>query len=234
MLSIVATLLVLVSQSWIAALIGLGVSLIGVISAEPRMRKLRQLDREATLSDERVKATFEDMLQGAAEIQVSGVVGRMLSRFGVLQSARDGIALRNAGLNNRNHGGAKADVHARLHRHSGDFRVREFVCPRRRNGGGAATAGLIVVLVSSLPELYFKFAEMTQRITLFRIAGESVRRLAQYEAPQAIAEPAPPQAPAGSVRRRRHDLCKCATSSAAARLSRAARRASTPSFPRWA
>ena len=39
---------------------------------------------------------------------------------------------------------------------------------------------------------------MTQRITLFRIAGESVRRLAQYEAPQAIAEPAPPRAPAGS------------------------------------
>ena len=136
-LSIVATLLVIVSQSWIAALIGLAVSLVGVISAEPRMRKLRQLDREATLSDERVKATFEDMLQGAAEIQVSGVVGRMLSRFGLLQTVRDAIALRNAGLNNRNQVAQKLDLHARLHHHSGDFRIRQFVCPRPAEWPGA-------------------------------------------------------------------------------------------------
>ncbi len=56
---------------------------------------------------------------------------------------------------------------------------------RRRGPGrpGAATAGLIVVLIATLPQLYFKFGELTQLLTQFQIADVSASRLRQYEAP---------------------------------------------------
>ncbi len=191
-LSIVATVLVLVTQSWLAAVIGLVISGIGVASAEPRMRKLRELDRDSVLGDERVKAAFEDTLQGAAEIQISGLLARTLKRFDRLQSSRDAVALQNAGLNNRNNVAQKLTFTLGFIAILVIFIVTNTFAHAGASGAGAggATAGLIVVLIATLPELYFKFAEITQRMTQFRIADESVKRLLQYETPPSAPEPA--------------------------------------------
>jgi ABC-type multidrug transport system fused ATPase/permease subunit len=198
-LSIVATVLVLVTQSWLAAAIGLVISVIGVLSAEPRMRRLRALDRESVMADERVKAAFEDTLQGAAEIQVSGLLARMLKRFDILQTKRDGVALQNAGLNNRNMVAQKLTFTLGFIAILVIFIVSN-VFSRAGAAGGGATAGLIVVLIATLPELYFKFAEMTQRMTQFRIGDESVNRLLQYEAPPSMPSPArPPPSTDGAI-----------------------------------
>ncbi|MGD1037573.1 MAG: ABC transporter transmembrane domain-containing protein [Roseiarcus sp.] len=209
-LSIVATLLVLVTQSWLAAVAGLAVSLIGVLSALPRMRKLGDLDRESTLADERVKSAFEDTLQGVAEIQVSGVLSRMLNRFNALQTSRDAIALRFAGLLNRNMVSQKLTFTLGFIAIIAIFIFGNLFGSASGPGSGGQTAGLIVLLISTLPELYFRFADMTQRATQFRMAGQSVKRLLQYEAPDeateaapgAVASPAPVPSPYDGVRLR--------------------------------
>src|SRR5579863_1227634 len=184
-LYVIAIAWVLMTQSWLAACIGLVISLLGVLASQPMLHKLRALDREAIMSDGQVKGTVEDTLQGVAEIQVSGLLGRMLSRFERRQNVRDGVALRNADLNNFNTVLQKLTfsigfiaiivlyVFTDLFRDSG---------PPSANGEGTATAGLIVVLVTALPQLYFRFAELTQLLTQFQIADVSASRLKQYEA----------------------------------------------------
>lgn len=194
-LYVIAIAWVLMVQSWLAACIGLAISLIGVLASQPMLHKLRALDREAIASDEQVKAAFEDTLQGVAEIQVSGLLGRVLSRFEQRQNVRDLAALRNADLNNFNSVLQKLTfsvgfiaiimlyVFTDLFRDSG---------PPSANGDGTATAGLIVVLVTALPQLYFRFAELTQLLTQFQIADVSASRLSQYEASPPLALPADP------------------------------------------
>jgi ABC-type multidrug transport system ATPase subunit len=49
------------------------------------------------------------------------------------------------------------------------------------------------VLIATLPQLYFKFGELTQLLTQFQIADESALRLKQYAAPP------PARAPAGTA-----------------------------------
>jgi ABC-type multidrug transport system ATPase subunit len=64
---------------------------------------------------------------------------------------------------------------------------------------GTQTAGLIVVLIATLPELYFRFAELTMRFTQVRMAQQSVNRLLQYEAP-ALTPPGVATAPENTIR----------------------------------
>jgi ABC-type multidrug transport system fused ATPase/permease subunit len=191
-LSVIAIAWVLAIQSWLAAAIGLAISLLGVLAMQPTVRRLRALDREAIASDEKVKAAFEDTLQGVAEIQVSGLLGRVLDSFGMRQRARDAVALQNADLTNRN------TVLQRLTFNAGFIAVLVlFVFTSLFHdsgaaggvGEGAATAGLIVVLIATLPQLYFKFGELAQLLTQFQIADVSSSRLRQYEAPP----PRPPR-----------------------------------------
>jgi ABC-type multidrug transport system fused ATPase/permease subunit len=193
-LSVIATVAVLITQSWLAAAIGLAISAIGVVAAQPRLRKLRNLDRAAVAGDEQVKAAFEDTLQGVAEIQVSGLLGGVLNRFGRRQSARDVVALQNADVNNNN------AVYQRMTFTLGFIAVLAMIVGTnlfRGAGasaaapveGGAAAAGLIVVLIATLPQLYFKFGELTQLLTQFQISEESILRLRQYEAPHSPVQP---------------------------------------------
>jgi ABC-type multidrug transport system fused ATPase/permease subunit len=192
-LSILAIAWVLVTQSWLAAAIGIAMSVIGVLTAQPRLRRLRRLDREMTASDEQVKANFEDTLQGVAEIQVSGLLDGVLRRFGQRQSARDRVALRNADLNNNNTVIQKLTFTLGFISILVLFVVTDLFRDSNPAGGGSDTAGLIVVLIATLPQLYFKFGELTQLLTQFQIADESAARLRQYAAP-------PPQgAPAGTA-----------------------------------
>jgi len=197
LLSIFAISWVLVTQSWLAAVIGLAMSIAGVLAAQPRLRRLRRLDREMTASDDQVKANFADTLQGVPEIQVSGLLDLVLARFGARQALRDRAALRNADLTNNNTVIQKLTftlgfiailllfVATDLFRRTGAASAP---------GGGADTAGLIVVLIATLPQLYFKFGELTQLLTQFQIADESALRLRQYAAPPAAPASASPAA----------------------------------------
>ena len=188
-LATIAVAAVLILQSWVAATIGLAMSVVGVLVSQPTIRKLRDLDHEAITADEQVKAAFEDTLQGVAEIQVSGLLGRVLENFAQRQRVRDRVALMNADLNNQN------TVLQRLTFAVAFIAVLAafvFTSLFRATGAdadtGAATAGLIVVLIATLPQLYFRFGELTQLLTQFQIADVSAIRLKQYEAP-----PPPPR-----------------------------------------
>ena len=183
-LATIAVAAVLVMQSWVAAAIGLAMSVVGVLISQPTIRKLRDLDHESITADERVKAAFEDTLQGVAEIQVSGLLGRVLENFAQRQRVRDRVALMNADLNNQ------STVLQRLTFAIAFIAVLSafvFTSLFRVSGAdadtGAATAGLIVVLIATLPQLYFRFGELTQLLTQFQIADVSAIRLKQYEAP---------------------------------------------------
>ncbi len=188
-LAVTATAAALATQSWVAAGIGAAVSLLGVLAAVPVLRRLQELDRRMIASDERVKAGFEDTLQGVAEIQVSGLIGRVLHGFEQRQRVRDRAALENADLNSTNNVMQKLTftvsfiavlaliVFTDLFSGSGG------ATPGGEGGEGSATAGLIVVLIATLPQLYFKFGELTQLYGQFKIAEVSASRLQQYEAP---------------------------------------------------
>jgi ABC-type multidrug transport system fused ATPase/permease subunit len=190
-LATIAVAAVLILQSWVAAAIGLAMSVVGVLVAQPTIRKLRDLDHLAITADEQVKAAFEDTLQGVAEIQVSGLLPRVLENFAQRQRVRDRVALSNADLNNQ------STVLQRLTFAIAFIAVlAAFVFTSLFRGSGteanegAATAGLIVVLIATLPQLYFRFGELTQLWTQFQIADVSALRLKQYEAP-----PPPPTRP---------------------------------------
>lgn len=182
-LSVVAVIWVLVEQSWLAAGVGIAISLAGLAAAAPILRKQGALDSRLTLSDERVKAGFEDTLQGAAEIQVSGLLRSVLSRFGQRQDARDRVAIENADMN------SGMSVLQKLTFTFGFIAALSLVVFTSLFQGAAdenassATAGLIVLLISSLPQLYYKFGELTQLFGQFQIADVSADRLRQYEAP---------------------------------------------------
>ncbi len=196
-LSIVAVAWVLVAQSWLAACVGAAISAIGVLAAAPMLRRQRDLDQRLVLSDEQVKAGFEDTLQGVAEIQVSGLSRSVLGRFGRRQDARDRIALANANLN------SAVVVSQKLTFTFGFIAALSLVVftDLFRNvavsgggeaGEGSATAGLIVLLIATLPQLYYKFGDLTQLFSQFQIADVSAFRLRQYEAPSAPFAQAPP------------------------------------------
>ena len=197
-LSAVAVVVVLVMQSWVAAAIGLVMSVLGVLASQPIVGKLADLDRETIASDEQVKAVFEDSLQGVAEIQVSGLLGGVLANFGQAQMTRDRVALRNQDLNNGN------TVVQRLTFAIAFIAVLAlfiFTSLFRASGmtadEGADTAGLIVVLIATLPQLYFRVGELTQLLTQFQIADVSAQRLKQYEAPPPAPQPPPAEAGRG-------------------------------------
>jgi ABC-type multidrug transport system fused ATPase/permease subunit len=195
-LATIAVAAVLFLQSWVAATIGLAMSVVGVLISQPTIRKLRDLDHAAITADEQVKAAFEDTLQGVAEIQVSGLLGSVLDNFGQRQEMRDRVALMNADLNNQN------TVMQRMTFAIAFIAVLAafvFTSLFRVSGSdadtGAATAGLIVVLIATLPQLYFRFGELTGLLTQFQIADVSAMRLKQYEAPP----PAPRRAEADAA-----------------------------------
>ena len=190
-LSIVAVIWVLVVQSWLAAGVGVAISVLGLVAAAPILRRQRDLDSRMVLSDEQVKAGFEDTLQGTAEIQVSGLLRSVLSQFKRRQDARDRVALQNANTN------SAMSVLQKLTFTFGFIAALSLVVFTTWFQGGAAaaegsaTAGLIVLLISTLPQLYYKFGELTQLYSQFQLSGVSADRLGQYEAPpDALTQPA--------------------------------------------
>ena len=188
-LSVIAVIWVLAGQSWLAAGVGIAISLLGLAAAAPILRKQRELDNRMTLSDEQVKAGFEDTLQGVAEIQVSGLLRSVLSRFGHRQDVRDRVAIENADMN------SGMSVLQKLTFTIGFIAALSLVVfttlfqGSAGAGEGSATAGLIVLLISSLPQLYYKFGELTQLFGQFQIADVSADRLRQYEAPPELPLP---------------------------------------------
>ncbi len=186
-LSVIAVIWVLVAQSWLAAGVGIAISVMGLAAAAPILRKQRELDSRMVLSDEQVKAGFEDTLQGVAEIQVSGLLRSVLSRFGKRQDLRDRVALENADMN------SGMSVLQKLTFTFGFIAALSLVVFtnlfQAGTGEGSATAGLIVLLISTLPQLYYKFGELTQLFGQFQIADVSADRLKQYEAPPDTARP---------------------------------------------
>ena len=191
-LSVIAVVWVLALQSPIAALVGVLVSLVGVFASQPLLGRLRGLDQSAIEADDRVKAALEDTLGGVAEIEVSGFAPRMLAAFSARQRVRDGLAVRNADLNNLNGATQKLTFSFGFIAVLVLFAATEIFGPLGGGGdGGLDRAALIVLLISTLPQLYFKLGELTQILSHFQIAAMSYDRIAQYEAPRRTFRQAP-------------------------------------------
>ena len=189
-LSVIAVVWVLSLQSPVAALVGVLVSLVGVFAAQPLLGRLRGLDQAATEADDKVKAALEDTLGGVAEIQVSGLAPRMLAAFSASQTARDGLAVRNADLNNLNAATQRLTFSFGFIAVLVLFAATEIFGPLGGAGnGGLDRAALIVLLISSLPQLYFKLGELTQIVSHFQIAAMSYDRIALYQAPRPASRP---------------------------------------------
>jgi ABC-type multidrug transport system fused ATPase/permease subunit len=179
--SIAAIAWVLVDQSWIAASIGLAISIVGVLISQLSLGRMRSVEDEARASDDKVKAAFEDALQGVPEIQVQKLYPRVIGDFERLQRPRDGLALRFADVNRR------SILHQQMTFAFGFVGVLLAVIAITQSGPQPSSAadlvntGLIVVLTTALPLLYHNFTELARLLLDFQIAGVSAKRLAQYE-----------------------------------------------------
>ena len=181
--SVVAVVWVLAMQSPVAALVGVLVSFVGVLASQPLLGRLRGLDAAAIEADDRVKAGLEDTLGGVAEIQVSGLAPKMLAAFAARQAVRDTLALRNADLTNLNGATQKLTFSFGFIAVLLLFVATELFGPFDAAAGSLDRAALIVLLVSSLPQLYFKLGELTQILSHFQVSGMAFERLSQYQAP---------------------------------------------------
>jgi ABC-type multidrug transport system fused ATPase/permease subunit len=178
--SILAIAWVLVDQSWIAASIGLLISILGVLVSQLSLGRMRSVEDEARASDDKVKAAFEDSLQGIPEIQVQNLYSRVIGDFEGLQRPRDQLALRFVDVNRR------SILHQQMTFAFGFVGVLLSVIAVTRSGAGGSglvNPGLIVVLTTALPQLYYNFTELARLLLDFQVAGVSARRLRQYQTP---------------------------------------------------
>ena len=183
-LSVVAVVWVLAMQSAVAAVVGVLVSMVGVLASQPLLGRLRELDGLSIETDDRVKTTIEDTLGGVAEIQVSALAPKMLASLAARQTVRDAVAVRNADVNNLNASAQRLTFSVSFIAVLILFAATEIFGPLARDDGGLDRAALIVLLISTLPQLYFKIGELTQLVSHFQVSGLSLERLAQYEAPR--------------------------------------------------
>ncbi len=184
LLSVAAVAWVLITQSWVAAAIGFGLSLVGVAASRSLLGQLQRLDQSMIEADDRVKTGLEDALQGVAEIQVSDLGALTLAGFGRRQAARDALMVRNADLDNVNDASQKMTFSFGFISILGLFVVTDLF--GSASGEGTERAALIVVLISSLPQLYFRLGELTQLLSRFQVSSTSVGRLSQYAAPPPV------------------------------------------------
>ena len=175
--SIIAIAWVLVDQSWIAGLIGLTISVLGVGASQLSLGRMQRIEDEARASDDKVKAAFEDSLQGVPEVQVQNLYPRVIADFEALQRPRDGLALRFADVNRR------SIFHQQMTFALGFVGVLLSVILVARQGaiGGSVNTGLVVILTIALPQLYAGFSELARLLIDFQVAGVSARRLRQYQ-----------------------------------------------------
>lgn len=174
---------VLIYQSWVAALIGLVISVVGVLASQLSLSRMQSVEDEARVSDDRVKAAFEDSLQGVPEIQVQNLYTRVIGDFERLQRFRDGLAVQYADVNRR------SILHQQTTFAFGLVGVLLVVLALVHTGGAGAGSPdrlidtrLLVVLTIALPQLYFNFTELARMLLQFQIAGVSAKRLSQYQA----------------------------------------------------
>jgi ABC-type multidrug transport system fused ATPase/permease subunit len=181
--SILAIAIVLIHQSIVAAAIGLVISIIGVLASQMSVSRMQSVEDEARVSDDRVKAAFEDSLQGVPEIQVQNLYPRVIREFEALQRFRDGLSLQYADVNRR------SIFHQQTTFAFGLVGVLLVVLALVQTGSGAGPgspdrlidARLLVVLTIALPQLYFNFSELARMLLQFQIAGVSAQRLSQYQ-----------------------------------------------------
>ncbi len=181
--TILAIAYVLIYQSWVAALIGLVISVVGVLASQLSLSRMQSVEDEARVSDDRVKAAFEDSLQGVPEIQVQNLYTRVIGDFERLQRFRDGLAVQYADVNRR------SILHQQTTFAFGLVGVLLVVLALVHTGGAGAGSPdrlidtrLLVVLTIALPQLYFNFTELARMLLQFQIAGVSAKRLSQYQA----------------------------------------------------
>jgi ABC-type multidrug transport system fused ATPase/permease subunit len=194
--SILAIAWVLVDQSWIAASIGLVISILGVLVSQLSLGRMRSVEDEARASDDKVKAAFEDSLQGIPEIQVQNLYSRVISDFEGLQRPRDQLALRFVDVNRR------SILHQQMTFAFGFVGVLLSVIAVTRSAAGGASLvnpGLIVILTTALPQLYYNFTELARLLLDFQVAGVSARRLRQYQTPLPSDADTPARRPTGAT-----------------------------------
>lgn len=179
-------LLFFVQRDWRLAAVAVAACLAAAAWTHRMTRKIKNLDRDYLIKDDRVKSRFEDFLRCAPEIQV----GRLYEKaHRSLQAAQ--VPRSTAYLNFVRLSGAlrMGDLLSALAAIAGTILV---VMVIRRSGEAASALALLPVVILVLPNLFKSSSDLIHLHVDFRLARTSQDRLAEYESHRGTRPGAPP------------------------------------------
>jgi len=169
------------SNNWIYAVVALGISAIGVVVMHFMLGEMEHLRREHFESDDSIKATFEDYLGAAPEIQVGNLYDKVERRVVSVQDRRQNAFMRTTILNGR-----LMSIYA-TNQLIAFLAILGAIGYALFTGGGAGTSGLVAAVLYAVPQLYGNISDLAKLVMELRLAKVSERRLEEYESdePQA-------------------------------------------------
>ncbi len=172
-----AILFSLASADWIYAVVALLFSSIGVIVMHFMLGEMEYLRREQFESDDNIKATFEDYLGAAPEIQVGNLYDKVLRRVKSVQDRRFAAFMRTTVLNGR-----LASIYA-VNQLVAFLAILGAIAWTLFSGDGATVNGLVAAVIAAVPRLYGNISDLARIFMELRLSKVSVRRLEEYGTP---------------------------------------------------
>ena len=183
-----AILFSLASADWIYAVVALLFSSIGVVVMHFMLGEMEYLRKEQFESDDNIKATFEDYLGAAPEIQVGNLYDKVLRRVKSVQDRRLSAFMRTTVLNGR-----LASIYA-VNQLVAFLAILGAIAWTLFYGDGASVNGLVAAVIAAVPRLYGNISDLARIFMELRLSKVSVRRLEEYqtEGPKTEVKALPP------------------------------------------
>lgn len=182
----IAVLVFLGMQNWAYAAAALGFTGIGIVAMHLMLGEMKDLMEARRRSDDHVKATFEDYLGAAPEVQMGGLHSKSVRQLGKVQRARQFAFMRHMVLDGRLSVIYQLNQLIALLAIIGTITYIVFSSDLATMETGIV-AGLIAAAIRSVPEFYSNISEVVRLVMQFGLAEVSERRLLEYESPPAEA-----------------------------------------------
>jgi ABC-type multidrug transport system fused ATPase/permease subunit len=190
-----AILFSLASADPLYAVVAVVFSSVGVVVMHYMLGEMEYLRKEQFESDDSIKATFEDYLGAAPEIQVGNLYDKVLRRVRAVQDRRFAAFMRTTVLNGR-----LASIYT-VNQLVAFLAILGAIAWTLFHGEGASVNGLVAAVIAAVPRLYGNISDLARIFMELRLSKVSVKRLEEYAADELIGtEPMkalpPPGAPA--------------------------------------
>ena len=180
----IAVLVFLGMQNWTYAAAALAFTAIGIVAMHLMLGEMKDLMEARRRSDDHVKATFEDYLGAAPEVQMGGLHSKSVRQLGKVQRARQSAFMRHMVLDGRLSVIYQLNQLIALLAIIGTITYIVFSSDLASMETGLV-AGLIAAAIRSVPEFYSNISEVVRLVMQFGLAEVSERRLLEYESPPA-------------------------------------------------